>query len=454
MTRRLAILKIMTHTNDTITAQATPPGRGGIAIVRVSGAKVIDIMQAMLGRILIPREATYLPFLDANAETIDEGIALYFSNPHSFTGEDVLELQGHGGPVVVDLILQRLLSLGARLARPGEFSERAFLNDKLDLTQAEAIADLIDASSRQAARLAMRSLQGDFSKAIHLLTEKIIQLRMFVEAAIDFTDEEIDFLSDDKISNSIQDIIHQLSAIQANAKQGSFLREGITAVIAGEPNVGKSSLLNCLSGKEVAIVTDIPGTTRDVLRDYVLIDGMPMHIIDTAGLRESEDIVEQEGIRRAHQEIEKADIVLHVISADQPKQMNYTFPNQKIITVRNKIDLYNETPAITEANDQLIISISAKNELGIDLLKQQIKTMVGYENQLEGTYLARRRHLDALARAKAFMQAAFMQLTESRSAELVAEDLRLAQLAMNDITGEFTSDDLLGEIFSHFCIGK
>lgn len=439
---------------DTITAQATPPGRGGIAIIRVSGSKAQEIMQAVTGRVLSPREAVLLPFRGANGETIDEGIALFFPNPHSFTGEDVLELHGHGGPVVVDMLLQRILSLGARLARPGEFSERAFLNGKMDLTQAEAIADLIDASSQQAARLALRSLQGDFSKEIHKLNERIIYLRTYIEASIDFTDEEIDFLGDEKIRDGIQTIIEHLNAIQMNAKQGSFLREGITAVIAGEPNVGKSSLLNALSGKEVAIVTDIPGTTRDVLRDYILIDGMPMHIIDTAGLRESHDVVEQEGIRRAYREIEQADIVLSVESVTNKKMDTPHFDNKHVIHIRNKIDVTGETPSIKTDQDQTIISLSAKTGAGIDLLKQYIKSQVGFQGADSGIYLARRRHLDALVRATTHVKASLKQLNESASGELAAEDLRLAHLALCEITGEFTADDLLGRIFSSFCIGK
>lgn len=445
--------------NDTITAQATPPGRGGIAIVRVSGPLVSVIAEAILGVLPAPRVATYLPFRDENGDVLDEGVAIYFPNPHSFTGEDVLELQGHGGPVVVDLILQRILQLGVRLAKPGEFSERAFLNGKLDLAQAEAIADLIDASSTQAARLALRSLQGEFSKEIHALNEKIIYLRMYVEAAIDFTDEEIDFLGDAKIASSLIDIISHLNLIQSNAKQGSFLREGITAVIVGEPNVGKSSLLNCLSGKELAIVTDIPGTTRDVLRDYILIDGMPMHIIDTAGLRESQDIVEQEGIRRAYQEIEKADILLYMedatrLSASVLPDHVMQAMQDKILYVRNKIDLCSETPHVKQEENKIIISLSAKAQLGIDALKQQIKSLVGFENQTEGLFLARRRHLDALKRATVHVQEALEQLSINRSGELAAEDLRLAHLALCEITGEFTVDDLLGRIFSSFCVGK
>ncbi len=449
-------------TIDTIAAQATPAGRGGIAIIRVSGPNVKHIMNETLGCTLTPRQATYLPFRGADNEILDEGVAIFFPNPHSFTGEDVLELHGHGGPVVVDLLLQRILSLGVRLARPGEFSERAFINGKIDLAQAEAIADLISATSRQAARSAMRSLQGEFSRRVHELNEKIIHLRMYVEAAIDFTDEEIDFLADAAVSNALKAITDQLCDILQKAKQGSFLREGITAVIAGEPNVGKSSLLNCLSGKEVAIVTDIPGTTRDVLRDYILIDGMPMHIIDTAGLRESNDIVEQEGIRRAVGEIEKADLVLFVMdinasSTDLPAMENISSRikfSQPVIYIRNKIDLLNERPAISKVGGKLIISLSAKSGAGIDLLKEHIKSKVGFTSSDEGVFLARRRHLDALARAQKHVEEGLRQLKESRHGELAAEDLRQAHLALCEITGEFTADDLLGRIFSTFCIGK
>ena len=442
--------------NDTITAQVTPPGRGGVSVVRVSGPLTNEIADAILQQALTPRSATYLSFYDADHQVIDEGLAIYFPNPNSFTGEDVLELQGHGGPVVVDLLLQRVLQLGARLARPGEFSERAFLNDKMDLAQAEAVADLIDASSSQAARLALRSLQGDFSRAIHLITEKITYLRMYIEAAIDFTDEEIDFLSDDKLAKQMTQIIADLNEIQNNARQGSLLREGITAVIAGAPNVGKSSLLNQLSGKDIAIVTDIPGTTRDVLRDVVLIDGMPMHIVDTAGLRESEDVVEREGMRRAHHEIQQADLVLYLQDASLPiaePELPPSAIGRPLIVVRNKIDLTKEQPSQASGH-QTVISLSAKTGLGLQLLKQAIKKTVGFEQQTEGLYLARRRHLDALARAHQYIESADRQLSETKAGELAAEDLRLAQIAMSEITGEFTSDDLLGKIFSSFCIGK
>jgi len=438
---------------DTIVAQATPSGRGGVAILRVSGSLVKSIASTLLGQELLPRQATFLPFRNHQQEILDQGIALFFPHPHSFTGEDVLELHAHGGPVIVDLLLQQILSLGARLARPGEFSERAFLNNKLDLTQAEAIADLINASSEQAARLAMRSLQGEFAARIHALVERIVRLRMYIEASIDFVEEEIDFLNDEKIHEQLQTILTELNHIQVNAKQGSFLRDGITAVIAGKPNVGKSSLLNCLSGKELAIVTEIPGTTRDLLRDYILIDGMPVHIIDTAGLRESTDVVEQEGIRRAYQEIEKADLVLHVVDARDDISALTSF-TQKTFIIRNKIDLTKENSGVQLAADKTIISLSAKMGMGVDLLREQIKSHVGYHGNSDGIFLARRRHLDALIRATHHVQKGWQQLKTSKAGELLAEDLRQAQNSLGEITGTFTSEDLLGRIFASFCIGK
>ncbi len=439
---------------ETITAQVTPPGRGGVAIVRVSGPLVPSIINTVLKQELTPRVAAYLPFYDHNDIVLDEGLALFFPNPNSFTGEDVLELQGHGGPVVVDMILKRILALGARMARPGEFSERAFLNGKMDLAQAEAVADLIDAASSQAARLALRSLQGEFSRAIQAITEKLIHLRIYIEAAIDFTDEEIDFLADDKLMQQMRDVVMDLNQIQHDARQGSFLREGITAVIAGQPNVGKSSLLNRLSGKDIAIVTDIPGTTRDVLRDYILIDDMPMHIVDTAGLRDSDDVVEQEGMRRAHQEIAKADLVLYLQDASVPPDvLPESAQKCPVIVVRNKIDLTSEEPSVMNG-EVVTVSLSAKTGAGMDLLKQQIRNKVGCEQQTEGLYLARRRHLDALTRACHYVKEADRQLSSAKAGELAAEELRLAQLALSEITGEFTADDLLGRIFSSFCIGK
>lgn len=437
--------------NDTIVAPATPPGRGGVAIVRLSGPAVPTLTEKILGKLPTPRYATYTTFYNDTAEAIDEGLALYFPAPHSFTGEHVLELHCHGGPALVNCLIKSILKNGARMARPGEFSERAFLNDKIDLVQAEAIADLINAASEQAVQASFRSLQGEFSKKITLLVEALIQLRIYIEAAIDFAEEEIDFLKDTALLNQLTNIIQQLESIQAAATQGSLLREGITAVIAGKPNVGKSSLLNRLSGKETAIVTDIPGTTRDVLREYILIDGMPMHIIDTAGLRESEDIVEQEGIRRAREEMKQADLVLLVVDATDQHDPGYS---KNTVLIRNKIDLLDEKPAIRHKKDQTIISLSAKEDKGIDLLKEHIKATVGYQQTSEGTFSARCRHLDALARAKVFLDTALEQLKTKAAGELAAEDLRQAQHALSEITGEFTSDDLLGRIFSSFCIGK
>jgi tRNA modification GTPase len=454
------------HNTDTIVALATPPGRGGVAVIRISGPLVKTLSEAFFKKKLLPRIATYTSFLDEKEETLDQGIALYFPAPHSFTGEDVLEFQGHGGPIIVDMLIRRILSFGVRLAKPGEFSERAFLNDKMDLAQAEAIADLIDSVSEEATRAAMRSLQGDFSKKISQLVETLIQLRMFVEAAIDFVEEEINFLENAQVTVQLSSIIKALENIEKMAMQGSVLREGISVVIAGEPNVGKSSLLNCLSQKDIAIVTDIPGTTRDLLREHIVMDGIPLHIIDTAGLRESDDPVEKEGMRRARDEITRADMVLHVIDAEKTSALisSLDFPQKKIITVRNKIDLTKEPPSADEKNNT--ISLSAKTGDGMDLLKQKIKKIIGFQSSSEGLFLARRRHLDAIVRAKDFLLqgvratgglpalTAAERSKENRSSELLAEDLRQAQLALSEITGEFTSDDLLGRIFSNFCIGK
>lgn len=444
---------------DTIAAAATPPGRGGIAIVRISGPQALTIAENILQKTLKPRYATHAIFLDENNEAIDEGLALFFKAPHSFTGEDIVEFHGHGGKIVVDSLIKRILALGARLARPGEFSERAFLNDKIDLAQAEAIADLIDAASEQAARASVRSLQGEFSKKIDALVEALVRLRIYVEAAIDFAEEEIDFLADNQVQSDLSNVITYLEQVTASACQGSLLREGITAVITGEPNVGKSSLLNCLSGKDIAIVTEIPGTTRDVLREQIILDGMPIHIIDTAGLRESDDPVEREGMRRAHDEISRADILLCVGDARDmdfnPNDYIKTIPERaSVILIRNKIDLTDELPSLTQQKAQTVISLSAKNNQGIELLKDHIKNIAGFTTNTEGTFSARRRHLDALERARLFLQQGQHQLTLHRAGELLAEDLRQAQLALSEITGEFTSDDLLGRIFSSFCIGK
>ena len=441
---------------ETILAPATPAGRGGIAVVRVSGPLVQSLMQQIVGKSLVPREATFTRFSAKDGETIDQGIAIYFAAPHSFTGEDVLECHCHGGPIVVDLLLQRFLELGARLARPGEFSERAFLNNKIDLTQAEAIADLIDSSSHQAAKLAIRSLQGEFSKAINQLTEMLIQLRMYIEAAMDFAEEEIDFLNNQALLDKMQDLLLKVKQIKSSAAQGSHFREGITAVIVGKPNVGKSSLLNCLSGKEIAIVTEIPGTTRDVLRDLILIDGLPIHIIDTAGLRKSEDPIEQEGIRRAQHEMTMADLLIYVIDASEDSYF-VTEPivdGQPDIIIRNKIDLIGEAVGVINEQGRTIVSLSVKNGAGIDVLRDIIKQKVIGKQPTEGIFLARRRHLDALEKAEKSIDCALQQLQKDRQGELAAEDLRVAQQSLSEITGVFTSDDLLGRIFSSFCIGK
>ncbi|HET8904384.1 MAG TPA: tRNA uridine-5-carboxymethylaminomethyl(34) synthesis GTPase MnmE, partial [Saccharospirillum sp.] len=397
---------------DTICALATPPGRGGVGIIRVSGTGTAAIARAVLGYTPQVRNAHYGPFLDADQQPLDEGIALFFANPQSFTGEDVLELQGHGGPVILDLLLQRVMGLGARLARPGEFSERAFLNDKLDLAQAEAIADLIDASSSEAARSAVRSLQGAFSKEIHSLVEQLISLRIYVEASIDFPEEEIDFLSDGKVQSDLAAIIGQLDRVTEAANQGSLMRDGMTVVIAGRPNAGKSSLLNALAGNERAIVTDIAGTTRDVLREHIHIDGMPLHIIDTAGLRDTPDAVERIGVERAWQEIEQADRVLLMVDASEtdatdPAQLWPDFAhrlpaNVAITVVRNKIDITEESPGLSTVNSQPVIRLSARDQIGLDALRAHLKQLMGYESAREGGFIARRRHLEALHQAQAF----------------------------------------------------
>lgn len=444
---------------EIIVAVATPPGKGGVGIVRLSGQGVAALCTSILGRVPAPRVAGFCRFRDAQGEVIDEGLALYFPAPNSFTGEEVLELHGHGGPVVMDLLLQRCLECGARLAEPGEFSLRAFLNGKLDLAQAEAVADLIESDTAAAARLAVRSLEGEFSARINQLLEKLIQLRIYVEAAIDFPEEEIDFISDGKVSADLRAIQSDLSDLTENARIGSLLREGMTLVIAGRPNAGKSSLLNALAGRESAIVTDIPGTTRDLLRERIQIDGMPLHLIDTAGLRESGDQVEQEGVRRAREQIGKADRVLWIFDdqADPGHDAldRSTLPKEVPVTlVRNKIDLTGRTPGTWETAEGTEVALSARNGQGLDLLRQHLKRSVGYQGSQEGAFIARRRHLDALARASKHLLTGEQALTLSASGELLAEDLRQAQNSLSEITGEFSSDDLLGRIFSSFCIGK
>lgn len=450
---------------ETIVAQATAPGHGGIGILRVSGPKAVEVAHAVLGKCPKPRMADYLPFKDSDGNVLDQGIALYFKAPHSFTGEDVLELQGHGGQVVLDLLLKRILQLeGLRLARPGEFSEQAFLNDKLDLAQAEAIADLIDASSEQAARSALKSLQGEFSNKVNQLVDSVIYLRTYVEAAIDFPDEEIDFLADGKIEAHLNDIITQLDHVRSEAKQGSILREGMKVVIAGRPNAGKSSLLNALAGREAAIVTDIAGTTRDVLREHIHIDGMPLHIIDTAGLREATDEVERIGIVRAWSEIEQADRILLMLDSTEADNQDLEKVRSEFLTklpsnipvtiVRNKADLSGENEGIVEQNGYTVITLSAKTQQGVALLREHLKQSMGYQTNMEGGFLARRRHLEALEQAAMHLQQGHVQLTQFYAGELLAEELRRVQNHLSEITGQFTSDDLLGNIFSSFCIGK
>lgn len=447
---------------DTIAAVATAPGRGGVGIVRVSGKKVGQIAQAILGKQPKPRYAHYGTFYAEDGSVLDQGIALFFPNPNSFTGEDVLELQGHGGPVVLQWLLARVVELGARLAAPGEFSKQAFMNDKLDLAQAEAIADLIEASSDQAAKSALRSLQGDFSREVNTLVEELIQLRIFVEAAIDFPEEEIDFLSDGKVAGQLQHILDRLHIVFESAKQGALLREGMSVVILGRPNAGKSSLLNALSGRESAIVTDIAGTTRDIVKEEINIDGMPLHILDTAGVREATDQVEQIGIERAWQALDSADRVLVMLQAGEAihkedQTILDRLPKDIPVTlVRNKIDLIDHEPMveIEAATDRTVIWLSAKHKRGLALLQEHLKTEMGYAQTEEGVFMARKRHLDALQSALDWTLNGQQQLEQFAAGELLAEDLRLAQEALSEITGRFTSDDLLGRIFTSFCIGK
>ncbi|MCG8045918.1 MAG: tRNA uridine-5-carboxymethylaminomethyl(34) synthesis GTPase MnmE [Candidatus Thiodiazotropha endolucinida] len=444
---------------DTIAAVATPQGRGSVGIVRISGPACRDIADALLDSMPSPRQARFKPFLDQDRTVIDSGLAIFFPKPHSFTGEDVLELQGHGGPVVMDLLLKRTLQLGARLARPGEFSERAFLNGKLDLVQAEAIADLIDAESQAAARSATRTLQGAFSNKIDRLVESLIELRLYVESAIDFPEEEIDYLTCSNVSERLHSILDEIESTRQSAHSGRLLRDGLTLVIAGRPNSGKSSLLNALAGAEAAIVTDIPGTTRDLLRERITIDGMPLHIIDTAGLRESHDPVEAEGIRRAKKEIEQADRVLWVFDDSTDPHHLAIYRDQlpkgvPVTLIRNKIDIAGNTPGIFEDESEVEVALSATRGDGIDLLTAHLKQCVGYRYLGEGDFIARRRHLDALERAIRHLRQGELSLQRDQAGELLAEDLRLAQQSLSEITGEFTADDLLGRIFSSFCIGK
>ncbi|MGB2313916.1 MAG: tRNA uridine-5-carboxymethylaminomethyl(34) synthesis GTPase MnmE [Porticoccaceae bacterium] len=454
------------NNTDTIVAIATAPGRGGVGIVRLSGGDMSRFIKQMLsvGDNLQPKVATFSRIVDSQQETIDEGVVLFFPGPKSFTGETVLEIQGHGGPIILDRLVQRCVELGARLARPGEFSERAFLNDKMDLAQAEAIADLIDASSIEAARSAVRSMQGDFSVLVNALVEEMIQLRTYVEAAIDFPEEEIDFLADKNLRDNLHGLAENLATILQRAQQGSLLREGLTLVLAGKPNAGKSSLLNALSGTDAAIVTAIPGTTRDVLREKIVLDGMPLNIVDTAGLREADDEVEKEGVRRAWAEIEQADLILFVVDITEDADphleeiwpeyfLRYPDARQPITLILNKIDCCDQ-PAGPLVDREAAFALSAKNQLGFDQLIDHLHSVAGYQTQQEGLFSARRRHLDALVRAQDLICTGIKQLEVAGAGELLAEDLRQAQNQLSEITGQFSSDDLLGSIFSSFCIGK
>ncbi len=452
---------------DTIAAIATAPGRGGIGVIRISGPDAGRILAAMCGALPPPRHATLTDIREHGAvtagEVLDRGIALYFPGPHSFTGEDVAELQGHGGPVVLDLLLQSVLRHGARLARPGEFSERAFLNGKIDLAQAEAIADLIDSTTAHAARNAMRSLQGAFSERIHELLQELVSLRVFVEASIDFPEEEVDFLADTQLAKRLDTLLLQVASVRESARNGVLVRDGMTLVLAGKPNAGKSSVMNALAGRDTAIVTAIPGTTRDILREEIELDGLPLHIIDTAGLHDSPDVVEQEGIRRARLEIERADHLLLVIDstteqdADAILQQSFggiraRLPAMSI--VMNKCDLSGLAPGTVRDAPVPTIAVSALTGAGMTALREHLKHAVGYQGSCGGDFSARRRHLDALDRTEAALRAGATQLSEFAAGELLAEHLRLAQQSLGEITGEFSADDLLGRIFTSFCIGK
>jgi tRNA modification GTPase len=443
--------------NETIAAIATAPGSGGIGVVRVSGKACRVVAQGVLGLCPQPRHAAYLPFLDGDSELIDRGIAIYFSAPHSYTGEDVLELQAHGGPALMQLLLSRCLELGARQAEPGEFTRRAYLNDKLDLAQAEAVADVISAATVEAARSAVRSLAGEFSQHIHRLRDRLVDLRMYVEACLDFPEEDIDFISQGGVAGKLAAIMEELHAVFASAKQGNLLREGIQVVLVGQPNVGKSSLMNQLAGDEVAIVTPIAGTTRDNIRSEIHINGVPLHIIDTAGLRETEDEVEQHGIARTWRALENAHVALllvdaaHGITEAEKSILARLREDLPKLWVHNKIDLAGEVPRDEVHDGDTHLFLSAKTGTGMDLLRGRLLNIAGWQPGGEGAFMARERHLLALRAVGVNLERASALLGQP---ELLAEELRLAQESLNSITGEFTPDDLLGEIFSRFCIGK
>ncbi len=451
---------------ETIVAIATAPGPGGIGIVRLSGDKALSIGNSLTGLILDPRHAHFCYFHDSAGLVLDSGISLFFPRPNSFTGEDVVELQAHGSPVILDILAREACKLGARQALPGEFSQRAYLNNKIDLTQAEAIADLINSSSEQAALNASRSLQGVFSQKIEALVAQVTQLRVYVEAAIDFPEEEIDFINSSQIKEKLQDIVQKFGILRDEARQGSLIQEGIKLVIAGKPNAGKSSLLNALSGHDTAIVTSIEGTTRDVLREHIQIDGMPLHIVDTAGLRDSNDEIEREGIRRAWVEIESADHILLVVDGNTLSDPNFVdasmWPEENrplmrdipLTVVYNKSDLTNHQPEVYQLSSKTIIHLSAKTGAGVNFLKQHLKTSMGYKEAGEGNFSARRRHLQSLEKANIYLLEGQQQLLLSGAGELLAEDLRLCQNSLGEITGAISNDELLGNIFSSFCIGK
>ena len=442
------------ETIETIVAIATPPGKGGVGVIRLSGPNALALGKAMIGRDLPQRQAVFAHFKDVQQQTVDSGLAIFFKGPKSFTGEDVVEIQGHGGPIIQDILLTELIAMGARQARAGEFSERAFLNDKIDLAQAEAIADLIDSATAQAARGAMRSLQGEFSAKVSELLKQLVHLRMYVEAAIDFPEEEIDFLADQKIQDSIVELLQSLEKTIAQAGQGAILRNGLNVVLAGKPNAGKSSLINALSGIDAAIVTNIPGTTRDTVSQTIDLDGMPVHIIDTAGLRDSDDEVEKIGVARARKAISEADHVLYLVDADQPlEDLSGQFDaNIKISVVFNKIDLLDAEQRQQKQSQGLCISATKGD--GLSELKEYIKNLAGYQSDGESLFTARRRHLTALSFAEQAVQRGLDQLTINKAGELLADELLYAQNFLNEITGEFSADDLLGEIFAGFCVGK
>ncbi len=441
----------MSANSDTIAAIATASGKGAIGIVKISGARSLDIARQITRQSLLPRQARYTPFFSDSSTLIDRGVAIYFKAPDSYTGEDVLELQSHGNHVLLDQLLQAAIQNGARIARPGEFTERAYLNDKLDLVQAEAVSDLIEASTTEAASAAVRSLQGDFSAQISVILEALINCRVYIESALDFAEEEIDFLKDSALGEQFSVLDDLVKQLLQRSHEGALLRDGISIVIAGRPNVGKSSLLNRLTGQATAIVTDIAGTTRDVLKEKISIDGMPLHIVDTAGLRQSEDPVEQEGVRRAHAQLSQADRILFVVEAGET-------PDQQLLDeLPDNIPLsliFNKSDRHPEFNSTEGILCSAKSGEGIDALREHLKQCAGYQKTAEGALMARRRHIDALIRAQQHIESAHRNLLTHAAGELSAEDLRLAQDQLNIITGEFGSDDLLGEIFSRFCIGK